>query len=153
MGKRGPAPKPTSLKLIQGTYRKDRAAPNEPQPEPGVPTCPAHLKGEARREWKRIAPVLQSMGVLTKADRPSLAGYCSAWEDYVESDKILRKEGRFVQSPNGFPMQHPAVNAKAKALTLMKQYLALFGLSPSDRTRVSVPEKPKKESNPFAALG
>ena len=53
------ARKPTSMKLLEGTYRRDRANPAEPKPDVGAeppPWLPAD--GPARDAWHRLAPVL-----------------------------------------------------------------------------------------------
>src|SRR5689334_3828108 len=55
MGFRGPAPKPTAIKKIQGNPGKRPLNENEPQLEPGIPECPDYLDEIARKEWARIA--------------------------------------------------------------------------------------------------
>ena len=47
----GRLPKPTKLKLLQGTARPDRMPKNEPQPEAGMPARPGWLAPAAKREW------------------------------------------------------------------------------------------------------
>lgn len=153
MGTRGPRPKPTNMKLLQGTYRADRASSNEPAPPPAVPSCPSFLKGEARREWKRISKDLATLGLLTRIDRAALAGYCTAWETYVESDKEVRLNGRTTTTDKGNLVQHPELANRNRALEMMKAFLAEFGMTPASRTRIHVPEKRAVEENPFAALG
>lgn len=51
MGQRGPKTKPTELKLMQGTYRKDRAPENEPKPNapPSLPEPPSYMDITAKR--------------------------------------------------------------------------------------------------------
>jgi hypothetical protein len=48
----GRKPKPIALKPIQGTYRPDRANPNEPKPKSGVPSCPKFLQEDARKQYR-----------------------------------------------------------------------------------------------------
>lgn len=148
MGKRGPAPKPTHLKVVEGTYRKDRAAKNEPRPEPGAPNCPTWLHREAKREWRRIVPELERLGLLTELDRAALAAYCQSYADWYEAERRIRRSGTIQVTDTGYIAPHPAVGQKNQAMQRMKQYLALFGLSPSDRTRVSAPER-EETSDPL----
>ena len=50
----------------------------------------------ARKEWKRILPVLESIELLGNCDRVNLIGYCNAWSKYVaairedDDSKILK---------------------------------------------------------------
>lgn len=155
MGRRGPAPKPTSLKLIQGTYRKDRAAPNEPRPDVSIPKCPTWLSKEAKREWKYITPHLASLGLLTMIDRAAIASYCQLYAEWVRLEKwaIDHPDEHYQVASSGYLSPHPNISQRDKVRKDMLAFLREFGLTPAARTRVSVPEKPKKESNPFAALG
>lgn len=64
--------KPTNLKILEGTFRKDRAA-NEPKPVPIAPPKPAWLKCAAGEIWKQLAPDLDAVGCLTRVDGPAFA--------------------------------------------------------------------------------
>lgn len=156
MGRRGPAPKPTNLKLIQGTYRKDRDQANELSPEVGAPSCPSWLSREAKREWKRIVPELEQQSLLTRIDRAALAAYCEAYAEWWEMEREIRKHGRIQVAESGYASPRPEVIMRDKALDRMRMYLKEFGLSPSSRSRINVPAKKddeKKDANPFAAFG
>lgn len=152
MGKRGPAPKPSALKLIQGTYRKDRAAHNEPTPDVSIPTCPSFLKPAAKREWRRITKELEALGLISQIDRAVLAVYCQAYATWQEMEKIIERDGAVQSTSTGYLAQHPAVSMRDKAIEQMMKAAAQFGFTPSSRTRVSVPEKKKDDTNPFIAL-
>ncbi len=136
-------PKPTALKLLQGTHRADRANPNEPQVEPCTIPRPRWLRGEARREWNRLAPQLARAGVLTEMDRSALIGLCEMWARWREAEGILDKEGLIRDG-----RRHPASTIAAKCYDQWRAMLAEFGLTPSSRSRVSaVPvAQPKKGS-------
>ena len=75
----GPPKKPTSLKLIQGTFRSDRALAHEVKPDTVIPPVPAHLTDEAKVEWGRISQELYQLGLLSNIDRAALAMYCQSW--------------------------------------------------------------------------
>jgi phage terminase small subunit len=78
MGRRGPAPTPTSLKVLRGT-RPDRVNLNEPRPIEGRPVIPpAGLPPLAREEWDRVAPHLIAMGIVAEPDTAGLACYFEA---------------------------------------------------------------------------
>ncbi len=146
MGRRGPAPKPTRLRLLAGNPGHRPINGKEPQPKVEIPSCPKHLGREARCEWKRIARELKALGLLSKIDRAGLAAYCVSWGRWVEAEDKLREHGTIVKSPNGFAVQSPFLSVANQAMRQMTKLLAEFGMTPSSRTRVhSLPtEEPKK---------
>src|SRR5262249_42754142 len=76
---RGRKPKPTRLKEMLGNPGKRALSTGEPVPEAAIPSCPRFLDKEARKEWRRAAPELYALGVLTNLDRAALAAYCESW--------------------------------------------------------------------------
>jgi phage terminase small subunit len=70
---------PTALKLLAGNPGHRPLNQNEPKPELVAPTCPSHLSREAKREWRRIVPELEKLGLLTRIDRAALAAYATAY--------------------------------------------------------------------------
>jgi len=152
MGRRGPPPKPRKIKLLQGTFRQDRAPKDIPKPPKGAKP-PAWLGKIAKLEWNRIGPWLESQGLLTKVDEPAFATYCDLYATIQEYRKLCQKVGPAVSIQQGYR------NVLAKATTQMKQYLALFGLSPADRERIGVePQQPpapagaERPDNPEEAI-
>jgi hypothetical protein len=59
MGRRGPKPAPTALKIAAGV-RADRINVDSPAGPVGVPTPPPWLTGEARAEWDRTVAKFRS---------------------------------------------------------------------------------------------
>ncbi len=108
-------PKPTPLKLLAGTYRRDRATGREARPRPDLPPCPSHLNPAARREWRRTARDLYGLGLLTRIDRAALAAYCQAWGRWVEAEEALRRHGVMVRAPSDYPMQSPYLSSSSTA--------------------------------------
>ena len=43
--------------------------------------------GVAKKEWKRILPVLESIELLGDCDRTNLIGYCNAFSKYMQAIK------------------------------------------------------------------
>ena len=132
----GRKPKPTQMKVIQGTFRKDRASPAEPKPKKGMPPCPDFLEGMARKEYFRIGRKLERMGVLTEVDDLALIGLCQSWAEYLESTEQVRKTGMLVKTPSGYPILNPYVVLANQALKRVKAFLTEFGMTPSSRTRI-----------------
>lgn len=109
---------------------------SEPRPEPATIDPPAVLKGEALEEWKRRAPQLLAVGVLTEVDVPAFLGYCRSWGRYVDAEAKLETTGEVVKSPTGYPIPNPYRAIANKALQQCQQFWAEFGMMPSSRSRV-----------------
>ena len=58
MAKRGRKPKPTALKKLEGNPGKRPLNELEPMPQVTMLRCPNWLEPEAKKEWRRLAPVL-----------------------------------------------------------------------------------------------
>ncbi|AHM56400.1 phage terminase, small subunit, P27 family [Peptoclostridium acidaminophilum DSM 3953] len=150
MGKRGPAPKPTNLKVLQGNPGKRQLNESEPVFPIGseVPNPPAHLSRYAKKEWKRIAPLLHKNGLLTEADIAALGAYCQAYNRWVEAEKLIRTYGYTDETDKGNIIQRPEVGIANKAMEQMVKYGKEFGLTPSARSNLHI-EKPEETEDPF----
>ena len=145
MGVPGRPPKPTKLKLLNGNPGKRPLNKREPQYETDVPTRPEWLLPEAKREWSRIVPELQAKGLIAKVDRAALAAYCQSWALYVEAVQDIAENGTTFKTETGYQGPTPSVGIMVKMQQQMSTYAAKFGFTPSDRSRISVPE-PEQES-------
>lgn len=151
MGLRGPAPKPTWLKKISGTFRADRSAVNEPDPDLGEPPRPPGLSPMARRAWKQCARQLAAMRVLTVADGAALELLAEAYAEWHAASRTIRREGatyRAITKSGSVILPHPAVRQGADAWRRVQRMLSEFGLTPAARSRVSAVPGPK-EGNKF----
>ena len=148
MGKRGPPPQPTQLKVLRGNPGRRPLNKREPQPPSARPSCPRWLTAEARKEWRRIVPVLEEMGLLFEADRASLAGYCAAYARWKEAEEAIACYGLVVKAPSGYVMPVPHIAIANKSLVLMRQFAADFGLNPSSRSGIVVADA-EKDRDPF----
>ena len=137
---RGRKPLPSNVVRLRGNPGKRRLNDAEPRPSPRVPTCPACLEGEARKEWQRVVAELAELGLLTRLDRGLLAAYCQAHALWVEAVSSIQRYGTMVKSPNGFPMQSPYVAVANKQVEIMVRIAAEFGMTPSSRTRIRIGE-------------
>ena len=140
MGKRGPAKTPTAVLKGRGSWRaKGRA--DEPVAPGEKPTCPGWLPAEARREFRRVTKHLETMGILSVADRTMIAGYCLAWNEVREATEQIEDEGRVVLTAKGM-VKNPWVLIRENALAQLLRFAQQFGLSPASRANVKC-EGPK----------
>lgn len=142
--------KPTGLKLLQGTYRSDRATPNEVMPKAEIPPLPKHLSGEAREEWARVTQDLYAIGLLARADRVGLAAYCEAYAAWVQACK----QWQLNKDSEDYKVFKGSFSVFKAASETMLRFLVEFGMTPASRTRISGLPRPEEGSkNPFENLG
>jgi len=91
--------------------------------------------------------LLTTMGLLGKIDRTALAAYCQSYARWVGAEKVLSKKGTTIDMDSGYAQQRPEVTIAHKYLDKVKSFCALFGMSPSDRARMSIPGR--KEDDEF----
>lgn len=115
-------PKPTALKLLDGSaaHNPGRVNRQEPHPAEGG-AAPRWLPttGRARSAWNRLYPVVSAMRVMTVADAEALAIGCQTFAEYAAT-----------------PVEH-----WKKRDALRRAYLGVlrdFGMTPASRTRVKV---------------
>jgi P27 family predicted phage terminase small subunit len=143
----GRKPKPTELKRLAGNPGKRPL--NDSEPRFGGEwsmRAPRHLSDDAKAEWKRVAPLLASAGVLTAVDRAALAGYCQAWARWIEAEKMIEEQGYVLATPSGYQQQSPYVTIANKALELVKTFAVEFGMTPSSRSRIKTEPVEKEKT-------
>jgi P27 family predicted phage terminase small subunit len=143
MSPRGKKPTPSHLKLITGTFRKDRSSKHEPMPELAIPSVPPELSDDAKLEWGRASVDLYRMGLLTHIDRMALAAYCDSCGIFIRARRLLAKlgedgaDGLLIKTAQGNLIQNPLIGIANKAKRDMMAYAAEFGMTPSARARVN----------------
>ncbi len=144
--KTGPKTKPTALKLVTGNPGHRPLNEREPKPRADMPTCPSWLDREAKAEWKRQAPELYAVGVLTVVDGSVLAAYCEAFSLWKRAsirlqhqarndDKVLA-EAILVTTKSGNVILNPLQGACNVARRDMVRLAAELGLTPSSRANL-----------------
>jgi P27 family predicted phage terminase small subunit len=155
MGTRGPAPTPTSILELRGSWRAKRNV-NEPRPTPAAPKCPSDLPPDAKKIWRRLIATLRDMELLTIADWGQLERYCWYWLRWRACEEFIARNGMSYPIKSDSPTyyvakidhnssaaligfaEYPQVSESHRLDKALKQIEANFGLSPSARTRLSV---------------
>ena len=143
MGYRGPVPKPNEIKRAEGNPGKRPLNRYEPQPRLTTPKCPDHLDEHAKREWKRIIPILRRMKVLTEADWMALANLCQTWSTLVKAQEKLTEMGILYKSPSGYVMQSPLLAIVNQCVDTITKLSREFGLTPAARSRIIARAEPE----------
>jgi P27 family predicted phage terminase small subunit len=141
----GPPPIPIPLKLLRGNPgKKSVRIQLEPERLPEVPNPPKFLEGYAQAEWRRVAPSLHTLGLLSTLDIMPLAAYCVAYQHWRQAEERLgelaaqdESRGLLVKVREGHARRNPLVQIAASAAADMLRYASEFGMSPAARTRIS----------------
>lgn len=94
------------------------------------PRAPAWLPKVAAEEWRKAARTLVDRGTLTEGDLGALAGYASAFGDFVMTTRQIEADGLVL---NG--KKHPLLTAQVAARNQLRQFAAELGLTPAARSK------------------
>jgi len=151
-------PKSPALKVLQGTYRADRANGHVPTgPELKNTRPPPGLDYHGKAAWNRNVPVLLELGILRQNHADALFAYCDAFSQLRRAQKDLRIS--YTRFREMFPeakysdyatFTRTAMVARKSARNDMRLFAAEFGMTPVSEGRLEI-EKPTEES-PFEQL-
>lgn len=140
---------PANVHLLRGNPSKKSMSAlldDVVRPDVAIPPCPKELNEDARSEWRRITKHLIKLGLLSHIDRAALAGYCSAWGDFLWAERRIAElnaddptgeRGRVWDTPSGYKQISVIQQMKNRALEQLAKFLAEFGMSPAARSRVT----------------
>ena len=137
---RGPAPKPTNVKKLEGNPGQRRLNDEEPVPDSSddLLNPPAWMDDFAKEEWRRLVPMLKRIGILTDADVGVMTAYCQAFSQFRQATETVNKDG-LVYKPNegsNYLQQTPHLSIANKAAERMRKLAAELGITPSSRSRI-----------------
>jgi P27 family predicted phage terminase small subunit len=141
----GQGRKKTPSALLKG-LDGGKLRPGEPKPPEGVVRMPSGLSGRAQTQWRKLAPDLIRMGVLTAVDASAFAIYCEQWNVYDKAQAAVNEFGPTVRGRNGEPIRNPAYSIMRDSVLLINKLGQQFGLTPSGRAGIVV-------TKPDAPLG
>lgn len=125
----GRKPKPTAVKKLEGNPGKRKLNTKEPVPAKGMPDCPEWLLPEAKKEWERLADLMNQMGILTEVDMAAFAAYCQSYARWKEAQEHIDSEGSTFETDKGYQQQTPWVGIANTNQKLMLQAASEFGLT------------------------
>jgi len=144
MATRGRKPKPTSLKIADGTARGSLREPSAPL---GVPPMPKRLSVEpiAVAKWNELSQLLSGIGVLTLGDGEALATLCEVHAAAQACLLELRATGTTIKTGLGGVKPNPAGSLYRGLVSLQASLMTEFGLTPSSRVRLGQKAEPPKD--------
>lgn len=136
MGRRGPRPLPTAVKLARGTYQPYRNSPAELHAAPGIPEMPVGFDAAERKEWHASAARLARMGVLNAENVDALTLLVKSKVRYLRLATKVHEMGEVIEDPSGNLVRNPYAIAMEKAVAEYRRMCEAFGITPSAATRV-----------------
>lgn len=149
---------PTRVLQLRGTHRADRHGSPDAEvqfaPLAALPPAPIAFDNMARFEWQRIGPELIAKQLLTDVDLGAFTMYCFNVSRVLACEEHLKTFGMTIMTPQGFVQARPEVSIARQCGVEVRKFAQEFGLTPSARTRVRAPEKPKtKTADPWEEVG
>lgn len=92
----------------------------------------------ARREWRRVVPVLKTTAGLTAVDAAALQDYCICVARIDQCERDISRRGMLIEGERGW-QKNGATTVVSQYRAQYKIYLREFGLSPSARVGISPP--------------
>jgi P27 family predicted phage terminase small subunit len=110
------------------------------------PTCPKELSKEAKKEWRRLVPILEELGLLGRTDRGHLAAYCASFARFIEAEGHLDKEGSILKTDAGAQHENPWSWVSKREREMMRQLGNDMCLTAIGRVRANIiMEVPQKQ--------
>lgn len=150
MGRRGPAPKPATLRLLDGARERDINH-NAPIARSGKIEPPDDMSDEVRVIFDYTVRELEQMGIASPADRDSIVAYCEAVDKHRKASALLARSPVLVKGMHGNLVRNPAMQIQRDAAHLIRQFAQEFGLTPSARARIDNDRAADDDENPFAS--
>ena len=144
----GSTPKPTHLKLLQGTNRKDRANPAEPVPKGDLGNAPDWMNAAQKAGWD-FAISKAPKGLLKELDQSVLTVWVVAENIHREATEKLSDKGLLTLTPTGMPMQNPYLPIINRQSQIMLKSANEMGFTPASRSRIVMAEEINGD-NPWA---
>ena len=116
---------------------------------------PSYLKGkEARREWRRVVPLLEQIGVFGNLDKSNLAAYCYNYGEWVE---LIRKRSALSITSIGDPEDFKILQAIDKQIKVHEDRFRRFGsacgMDPSGRLKAAAKQTQTEQETIEARFG
>jgi P27 family predicted phage terminase small subunit len=102
---------------------------------------PRELKGDAAKEWKRIAPELERDGKVTHLDQQMIAAYCRAVSMAMQAADDVAERGILIKTKNGI-VKNPALQVFRDCMATATAVAKPLGITPRGRADLKVEPQP-----------
>ncbi|TWU19545.1 phage terminase small subunit P27 family [Allorhodopirellula heiligendammensis] len=162
MGKRGPLPKPTARKRLEGNPGHRQLPDDEPEPRTlsEVPDAPGWLPPLACDAWQLVTEELHAVEMLATLDLPILEMWCISYASWREMFNDVTKNGytqEFFDAEGNlkYSQPTPAATLLGKFASDCNRWAKVLGLGPAYRVGLRIGDGPKSKASavdPIAAV-
>lgn len=143
---KGRKQKPDNIKVIQGTFRDDRANPDAPPPDPDLPRSPVWLTPAGREYFGVLKERLDALGLASKTFTEV---HALTAQRLADLDSLIKK----IHGENGVGWDDYRIATRYEtAVKHVQSLLAELGLSQVSINKVKAPKK-DKEAPKWGNLG
>ena len=133
MGRRGPAPTPTALKILRGETRPSRVNRDEPRPVGELVPIPEDISPEAQAVWRRVLREFGHTGVIRGADADVMRLFCETVDRYERASQMLNQSGPLIRGRDGNLVKNPLHQIVRDNAVLIRSLAGELGLTPAAR--------------------
>ena len=131
---RGRTQKTNSQRALTGGKLK-----NSPQPKKArVFRCPGWMPEHGAALWRRLAPELLRLKILSELDRGNFESLCLSYHLMRQSALEIVEDGTSVPDGRGGAKKTPAFTIYKANAELYKRLSDAFGLNPTSRQRLDI---------------
>jgi len=139
---------------LQGTKPHPSTVQATSEVKSARPKMPKTLTPAARREWRRILPILEERGTLSRADSTCLSLYCETYARWLQAQEelsthglvvvttVLDKHGAAIESRKA----NPALKISESAERSLRAFLREFGCTPQSREKIKPTKKVEEQA-------
>jgi P27 family predicted phage terminase small subunit len=150
----GRPPKPTSLHVLDGTFRPDRHTEVAvPEAEPGHCPPPDSLSEAARRVWEERAPEMVAKGLLRPRYSEMFEVWCIAVVNMRRASAIVDATGPVIKGRQEQVVSNPASRETARWARIVQLVGSELGLSPASVSMIGRAQAKPEGASPERLLG
>ena len=157
MSTRGRKRNHPKLQELSGAYKKDpqrrpKANAAEGVESPPEPSDVILSKKSLIKVWQDTCRILDEMGILSSSDAHLLESYCLVYHEMLVTAKTCLEHGH-VQAGKSVESQSANSTVWLKLVREHRSLMAELGLTPTARTKITVPDKKSGVSEVDELLG
>ena len=111
------------------------------------PQPPKHLNKIAAEKWRKIMPLLSSLGTLTDNDLTLVEMFCCCYANWRDAQTQYSKGGIVLKADEGGYYQSPWFNAANRMIEISTRLCSELGLSPTARVKIMGADRPSKRGS------
>lgn len=139
MGRRGPKPDPAAVKIAKGNPGRRRVGADpkaEEQSREIKVAPPSWLKDDGLKVWRRLAPGVEKLRLLTAVDAETFARYCRNFARWLDANKAVDELGMAYDTETGYERIRVAMAVSIRLEPVLERAEDRFGLNPAERQRI-----------------